>query len=209
MAKLLYVESSPRKKRSSSIAISNLFLNEYRKLHPADEVVVVDLWGKDLPSFDGDVIEAKYAIMHGHSPSEAQAKAWKPIEALISEFKNADKYVFSLPMWNFGIPYLLKHYIDILVQPTYLFSYSPQEGYKGLITGKKALLIYARGGVYGPGSGAEDLNLQSRYMEVILKFIGFQDIRSIAVESTAGSKEEKEKSLSQAQEKAQKAASQF
>ena len=24
-------------------------------------------------------------------------------------FKSADKYIVSLPMWNFGIPYKLKH----------------------------------------------------------------------------------------------------
>lgn len=209
MAKVLYVEASPRKKRSSSIAIANHFLDAYRGLHPEDEILTVDLWKKDLPSFDGDVIDAKYAIMNAQSPTEAQKRAWKPVETLIAEFKSVDKYVFSLPMWNFGIPYRLKQYIDILVQPTYLFSYSPSEGYKGLITGKKVFLIYARGGVYRPGTGAEHLNLQSRYMETILQFVGFQDIRSLAVESTTGPAEEKEKNFMNAQEEARRAAAQF
>lgn len=209
MAKVLYVEASPRKKRSSSIAIATHFLNEYRGLHPQDEILTVDLWKRDLPSFDGDVIDTKYAIMHSQSPTEAQRKAWKPVETLIEEFKSVDKYLFSLPMWNFGIPYRLKQYIDILVQPTYLFTFSPSGGYKGLITGKKAFLIYARGGAYGPGTGAEHLNLQSRYMETILQFVGFQDIRSLAVESTTGSAEEKEKSFKKAQEEARQAAAQF
>ena len=56
---------------------------------------------------------------------------------MIERFKGADKYLFSLPMWNFGIPYKLKHYIDVLVQPTYTFSFSPKEGYKGLVTRKE------------------------------------------------------------------------
>jgi FMN-dependent NADH-azoreductase len=207
MAKLLYIESSPRKKRSSSIAVSNVFLTEYRQLHANDEVVVVDLWERNLPSFDGDVIDAKYAILHGEAYTDNQAKAWKAVEAIISEFKNADKYVISLPMWNFGIPYKLKHYIDILVQPGYTFSYSPKEGFKGLVTNKKALLIYARGGAYGAETGAQSLDLQTRYMETILQFIGFQQLSSILIEPTlSGSPEEKENTLKKAKEQAQKAA---
>lgn len=57
--------------------------------------------------FNEDVINAKYSILHGGSPSEAETKAWKPVEILIDHFKSADKYLISLPMWNFGIPYKL------------------------------------------------------------------------------------------------------
>ena len=53
-------------------------------------------------------------------------------------------------MWNFGIPYILKHYIDLIVQPGLTFSFSPSEGYKGLVTGKPVTVVYARGGAYGP-----------------------------------------------------------
>lgn len=210
MAKLLYIESSPRKKRSSSIAVSNFFLSEYRKAHPQDEVVIVDLWKKELPPFDGDVIDAKYAIMHGQQHTEAQAKAWKLVEGVISEFKNADKYVISLPMWNFSIPYKLKHYIDVLVQPGYTFMVTPEGAYKGLVTGKKVQLIYARGGAYGAETGAQQFDLQTRYMETILKFIGFSSLNSILIEPTlAGTPEDKEKIVNKAKEQAQKAAAQF
>lgn len=202
MAKLLYVESSPRKKRSASIAVSDHFLQEYRKHHPQDEVVVVDLWKREMPAFDGEVIDAKYAIMHGESPTEAEKKAWKGVESCIAEFTSADKYVMSLPMWNFGIPYKLKHYIDLLVQPGYTFSYSPESGYKGLVTGKKMLLVCARGGAYGAESGAQSLDLQTRYMETILGFIGFQNIQTILIEPMLASADVKEKALQQARQMA-------
>src|SRR5262245_24362632 len=101
MQKLLYIEASPRKKRSSSIAIAQLFIGAYQKKHPEDDVTLLDLWKRELPVFDGDVIEAKYALLHGKPHTEEQAKAWKRVEETIAEFKNADKYVFSLPMWNF------------------------------------------------------------------------------------------------------------
>jgi FMN-dependent NADH-azoreductase len=209
MAKLLYIETSPRKKRSSSIAISNVFLDEYRKSHPQDEIITIDLWDRTLPQFDGDVIDAKYAIMHGKPHTPEQSRAWKAVEEVISEFKNADKYLISLPMWNFSIPYKLKQYIDVLVQPSYTFTITPEGEYKGLVTGKKIVMIYARGGAYGAETGALHLDLQKSYMETVLKFIGFQDISSIVIEPTLASPELKEKALAGAKEEALGLASRF
>jgi FMN-dependent NADH-azoreductase len=208
MAKLLYIEASPRKKRSSSIAVAKEFLAEYQKKHPKDEVQLLDIWKAHLPEFDGDTIDAKYAIMHNRPHTEEQLKAWKAVEELINTFKNGDKYVFSLPMWNFGIPYKLKHFIDVLVQPGYTFKVS-DKGYEGLVTGKKALLIYSRGGSYGSETGANSLDLQKRYMEVILRFIGFEDLTSIVIEPTLAGEEKKQKSLKEAQEQISKIVSEF
>ncbi|MGA8164866.1 MAG: NAD(P)H-dependent oxidoreductase [Waddliaceae bacterium] len=208
MEKLLYIEASPRKTRSSSIEIAKEFLDEYQKIHLQDELAIVDLWQEQLPEFDKDTIDAKYAIMHGKPHSEAQMNAWKRIEEIIAKFRDADKYVFSLPMWNFGIPYKLKHYIDILVQPTYTFEVT-QEGYKGLVANKKALLVYSRGGAYEPNTEAEKLDLQKPYMETILGFIGFQDFTSIVIEPTLESDEKKEQALHAAKQQIQKIASLF
>lgn len=184
MERLLYIEASPRKDRSASLKVAGTFIDEYKKSHPQDKVDTIDLWTSDLPSFDGETINAKYAILHGEQHSEPQKNAWKAVEDVINNFKNADKYLFSLPMWNFGIPYRLKHFIDVLVQPGHTFSFSPEEGYKGLITGKPAVLIYARGGAYKTGTEAENMDFQKRYMELVLGFIGFTDIRSIVIEPT-------------------------
>jgi FMN-dependent NADH-azoreductase len=184
MARLLYIEASPRKERSASIQVAREFAESYRRSHPGDQVELLDLWKTRLPPFDGDVINAKYRILHGETHTPAEREAWRGVEEIIAHFKGFDKYLFSLPMWNFGIPYILKHYIDILVQPGYTFSFSPQEGYKGLVTGRPAALVYARGGAYQPGSETEPYDLQKRYMEEILGFIGFTDLRAIVVEPT-------------------------
>lgn len=206
MARLLYIEASPRKKRSSSIEVAHTFLDAYRLRHSEDEIETLDLWHNDIPPFDGDVIDSKYAIMHGQAHTEAQRKAWRAVENIIADFKRADRYVFSLPMWNFGIPYKLKHYFDVIVQPSYTFSFSPSEGYKGLVTGKPVAIIYSRGGAYGSGTGSESLDLQKSYMETILKFIGFQEIHSIIIEPTLAAPEAKEKAIKQAKEEAVKLA---
>lgn len=184
MARLLCIVASPRGERSHSRAVSDAFIEAYREAHPGDKVGIVDLGEEKLVPFEGFTIQAKYAILHGKDHTKEEAEAWKAVEAVIERFKSADKIVVSTPMWNFGIPYRLKHYIDILVQPGYTFSYSPETGYTGLVTGRPYLGVYARGGEYGPDSGAEALDLQKRYMETIMGFMGFEDMRSIVIEPT-------------------------
>ena len=130
--------------------------------HRSDIVEALNLWQSELPEFNGATLEAKYAVAHGLPHSPEQVHAWKGVARIADHFKSADKYLVSLPMWNFGIPYKLKHYIDLLVQPGLTFGFT-QDGtrYKGLITGKPMVIIYARGGAYGPGSGAEAADHQS------------------------------------------------
>jgi FMN-dependent NADH-azoreductase len=184
MSKLLYIQASPRVGRSHSIAVADAFVESYRENNPDDEIVTLDIFKADLVPFDGLAVQAKYTILHGQKHSQEELGAWKGVEAIIEEFNSAGKYVMAVPMWNFGIPYRLKHFIDIIVQPGYTFSYTPEEGYKGLVTGKPIFIAYARGGEYPPGSDYEAFDLQKKYLEVILGFMGFTDIRSIAVEPT-------------------------
>jgi FMN-dependent NADH-azoreductase len=209
MARLLYVEASPRKDRSASIEAAGIFLSEYQKTHPKDVLETLDLWNTPLPEFDGEVINSKYAILHGLKHTEAQRHAWSAVEKVISHFTSADKYLFSLPMWNFGIPYKLKHYIDVIAQPGYTFSFTPGEGYRGLVTGKPIAVIYARGGSYPAGTGAASFDLQKAYMELFLGFIGFKTIQSVIVEPTLSSPEETEKARAAARELAKKVATTF
>jgi FMN-dependent NADH-azoreductase len=183
MAKLLYIQASPQDGRSHSIQVADAFLAAYRKAHPGDEVVTLDLFRKDLPAFDGPALDAKYAIMHGENPTAEQTKAWKVVEAIIAEFISADKYLLAVPMWNFGIPYRLKHYLDILIQPGYTFSFSPKQGYDGLVKGKPVMIAFARGGDYHDAD-PNAVDFQKRYLEVVLGFIGITDVRSVMVEPT-------------------------
>lgn len=186
MTKLLHIQSSPRIGRSASIAVAEHFLDVYRAKHPDDTIETLNVWEADLPEFNGETIDAKYAVMHGQMPTPAQLEAWQAVVHIVEHFKSADKYLFSLPMWNFSIPYKLKHFIDVLVQPGLAFSFTPEAGSKGLITGKPAVAIYARAVAFGPGSGAESSDAQSTYLRQLLGYIGFTDIKDIFVEPTLG-----------------------
>ncbi len=189
MAKLLHIVGSPRGDRSASLTVAKDFIKAYKAKNPGDEIETLDLWMAELPEFDGATINAKYAVMHGETFTPDQETAWKAVVKIADHFKSADKFVFSLPMWNFGVPYKLKHYIDLLVQPGLVVAYE-NGNYKGLVTGKPAVAIYARGGAYGPGTGAEGYDAQSKYLKQILGFIGITDVRDIFVEPTAAKKDE-------------------
>ena len=206
MSKLLYIQASPRIERSYSIAAANAFVSAYEQANPKDEVVTMNLFQKDLLAFDGLAVQAKYTILHGLKHTPEELAAWKKVEEIIAEFKSADKYVIAVPMWNFGIPYRLKQYLDIIVQPGYTFSFSPKEGYKGLVTGKPVFVDYSRGGAYPTGSAEEAFDLQTKYFQLALGFIGFTDIRTLIVEPTLSgpdvAKKIKEDSIAKAKEMA-------
>ena len=209
MAKLLHLQASPRIGRAASIAVAGHFLDVYRESHQGDVIETLNLWEADLPEFDGATNDAKYAVLHGQEHTPEQLAAWQAVVGVADHFKSADKYLFSLPMWNFGIPYKLKHFIDVLVQPGLTFSFSPDTGYTGLVTGKPAIAIYARGGAYGPGTGAEAFDAQSVYLRQILGFIGITDVKEIFVEPTLGGATTKEEAVIAAKPKAAELAAGF
>ncbi|NQT18453.1 MAG: NAD(P)H-dependent oxidoreductase [Planctomycetes bacterium] len=183
MNKILYVKGSPMGELSSSIAVASSFVKAYREKH-AIEVDTLDLFADSLPEFDRAAANGKYALLHGGAVQEEDAAAWRKVEQVIRRFKNADKYVFSVPMWNFGIPYRLKQLLDLVIQPGSTFSYEPGKGYSGLLTGKKAFVIYSRGGEYTADSGAAAYDMQKPYFELALGFMGISDVVSVVLEPT-------------------------
>ena len=207
MAKLLHIQASPRGNRSASVTVAQHFIESYRAAHPGDTVETLDLWKAGLPEFDGAILDAKYAVLHGQKHTPEQLQAWQAVVKIADHFKSADKYVFSLPMWNFGIPYKLKQFIDILVQPGLTFNFTPEEGYKGLVLGKPAVAVYARGGAYGAGSGMEAYDAQSPYLKEVLGFIGFTDIKEIFVEPTLASPTSKDEAVAAGNRRARELAS--
>ncbi len=210
MSRLLYIQASPRGKRSHCIAVADTFVETYKQKYPDDEIVTLNVFDASIPDFDDIAVQAKYTILHGQSHSNKERQAWKDVEEVIEKFTSTDKYVLALPMWNFSIPYRLKLYIDLLVQPGYTFSYSEDTGYQGLVVGKPILVVYARGGEYPPGSETEAFDLQSKYIELIFGFIGFENIRSVVVEPTLqGGPEVADARLREAVERAKEIAAVF
>lgn len=185
MARLLYVESSPRKARSVSIEAATAFLDAYHAANPADTIDLLDVWAENLPALDQDAWEAKYAGLEGQTRTLAQEAAWAQLKNYADRFRAADKILISVPMWNFAIPYRLKQLIDVVSHKDLLFTFD-ERGLNGLLTKSKAMVIYARGISYEVGgmTPAADWDFQKPYVELWLKFIGVPDVSSLVIEKT-------------------------
>lgn len=209
MAKLLWIQSSPRGSESFSRQIALQFVKSYETAHPGDDCEIVDIWNLRLPEVSGIVLAARYQAMRGEIPRKHEARAWKKVSNMATHFSSADKYLFSVPMWNFALPYRLKHYLDVITQPGLTFAYSPEQGYCGLVRGKPVCVIYARGESYAPGSGNEGMDFLQPYTETLLRFIGFSDINQIIMEPTEHLPDEIRRARNRAIAQAERIAIQF
>jgi len=219
MSNLLYIKASPMGELSYSIAVADAFIDAYLGFHPDDNVKTIDIFKMKLPPFDFKAASAKYKIMHNKEHTQKDRRIWDQIVSIIDEFKSADKYVIAVPMWNFSIPYRLKQYIDIIVQPGYTFTVDSSGNYEGLVKGKPVFVAYARGGEYPPGTpgeafdlpfGPEALDGQKKYLELILGFMGLTNVRSLIVGPTlAKGKDVAEQKRNEAIEKAKQMAKEF
>ena len=208
MAKLLHIVASPRSE-SYSTQVAKAFLDSYRQARPDDRIETLDLFQADIPPFHAPQAKAKYAVSAGQSPRDEAEAAWQPVIKTINHFKGFDKYVLSSPMWNFNVPYRLKQYIDVIVQPSLTVAYSPEKGYTGLVAGKPLMLILARGATYAAGNPAQTFDFQESYLRCIFGFIGFTDIRTVCIQGTMQSPEQVEVATRKAIAEASLAAEEF
>jgi FMN-dependent NADH-azoreductase len=177
--RLLHIVATPRSHESNTIRVSNVLIEELYTKYEDLSVKVLDLYKADLPAVAGVNIENKYKLMTGQELDDNQKSSWDAIEANIQRFLAADIYVISTPMWNFGIPYALKYYIDAIVQPGYLFRYNEQGIPEGLVEGKKMVVVTSRGGDYSPNSPLQAFDFVEPYLRAIFNFVGITDIHFI------------------------------
>lgn len=181
MTRLLHVSASPRGTQSESLRIAGVFLDAYREAHPDADVESWDLWDGTLPEFGPAAAAAKMTIFAGGTPAGEQAEAWSAALAAFARFDAADHLLFSVPMWNAGIPYVLKQLIDVISQPGAVFGVDVRTGYQHLLAGrgKRAATIYTSA-VYAPHLGPNfGANFQSTYFGDWLRWTGIDDISEI------------------------------
>ena len=179
MTKILHIQASPRGADSKSNEIARARIETLRRHDPRIVVDTVDLWREPLPEFEGNSAAAKMSFFGVGELDGAKRTAWDRIVEVAERFKAADHYVLGVPMWNGGVPYRLKLYIDIITQPGLLFGFDPAKGYFGLLKDKKATVVYSSG-VFAPGTPPHyGLDFQSNYLDWWLRFIGVTDIQII------------------------------
>jgi FMN-dependent NADH-azoreductase len=177
--KILHIISTPRGHESNTIRVSNALIEALYERYADLSVRVLDLFKADLPAVAGENIDSKYKLMTGQELDDHHKSSWDMIEANINRFLDADIYIISVPMWNFGIPYALKYYIDAIVQPGYLFRYNERGIPEGLVKGKKMIIVTSRGGDYSPNTYLHALDFVEPYLRTIFNFVGITDIHFI------------------------------
>jgi FMN-dependent NADH-azoreductase len=173
MSKVLYIKANPKNDADSrTFRISESFIETYKNLHPNDEIITLDLYKEKI-----DFLSMESVSKHSSAPGESRND---PVLKYAYQFAESDKYVFAEPLWNLGIPAILKAYIDYISVTGITFTYTAQ-GPKGLCNNKKAVNITARGGVYSEGYMAT-LEMGDKYLRTILGFLGICDFTTIAAE---------------------------
>ncbi|MEH1813141.1 MAG: FMN-dependent NADH-azoreductase [Nostoc sp.] len=180
MVNILHIDSSPRGERSHSRELSKEFVSAWKAAHPEDAIAYRDLGHYPVPHVDEAWIAAAFSPPETHTPELTEAL--RISDELVDEFLAADRYVFGVPMYNFNIPSTFKAYIDQIVRINRTVAIDAQ-GFKGLVEGKKAVIITARGGDFSATSPFLAYDFQEPYLRAIFGFIGLTDIQFINANS--------------------------
>ena len=171
MSKVLYIKANARPSRvSRTFKISDRFIEVYKQYHPNDEIITLDLYQEKI-----DFLREQEIELHQGTMDEEKNH---PFLKYAYQFFEADKYVFAEPLWNLGVPAILKAYFDYICVKGITFKYTA-EGPVGLCQGKKAVNITTRGGEYSEGPLAQ-FEMGDRYIKTILGFLGITDYTTIA-----------------------------
>ena len=194
MKNILLIQSSPRGTASLSQKVARSVVDDLQARHPHANVVVRDLAQSPPPHVGLDFIAGGYAPPEKRTPDQAKAVALSDV--LVDELLAADVIVIAAPMHNFGPPSTLKAWIDHVARAGRTFTYGAN-GPEGLVKGKRAILVLARGGVYSNGP-AKSFDFQEPYLRTVLGFIGITDVSVVHVEGVGNSAIGPEKALAAA-----------
>ncbi len=174
MSKLLVVETSPRGDYSISRTMTRRFVEAWRAAHPGGDVIERDLVETPLTSVNAPWLQAYFTPPEQHSSEMKEALALS--DALVAELLAADELVIATPVYNYNVPAALKAWIDHIVRKGMTLG---NDG-KGLVTGRRATVLIASGGIYTEGSPIRDRDIATQYLRLVLQVIGITDVTVVA-----------------------------
>ncbi len=173
MTNLLVVETSPRGKNSISRNMTRHFMTNWQTAHPSGNIVERDLMATDLPFVTAPWLEAYFTPSEKHSPEMKDLLSLS--DELVGELVAADHIVITTPVYNYNIPASLKAWVDHIVRKGLTLGFDG----KGMLSGKKATVLLASGGIYTEGSPISDRDIATQYLRLILSIIGITDVTFI------------------------------
>ena len=181
MLTLLQIDSSPLYERSVSRELTSAFATKWKASHPGGTVVHRDLNSTTLPPIDEDWVGANYTPEEARTPRQKEQLALS--DSLLAELEQADEYVIGVPMHNFGVPSVLKLWIDQIARVGRTFSYASGKP-QGLIIGKKATFIIATGSLYDAQTQMASFNFVEPYLRSLFGFLGVTDTTFVTAGGT-------------------------
>ena len=182
MSTLLHIDSSPLYGRSVSRQLTRAFVDRWKSLHLDGTVIDRDLNATAILPITAEWVGAAYTPEGVRSSQQQELLVLS--DTLLAELEHADEYVFGVPMHNFGVPSVLKLWIDQIARVGRTFSYADGTP-KGLLTGKKATFIIATGGIYDPQTQMASFNFVEPYLRSVFGFLGVTDVTFLTAGGTA------------------------
>lgn len=174
MAKtILRIDASARKEGSITRDLTDKVIAKLG----AETVVTRDL-AEGLPLLSEAWLGANWTA--ADERNDAQQEALALSDALVAEIKAADTLVIGVPIYNFAVPAALKAWVDLIARAGVTFAYS-ETGPKGLLEGKRAILVVASGGT----KVGSEIDFAVGYMRHIMGFIGITDVDIVAADQLA------------------------
>jgi FMN-dependent NADH-azoreductase len=179
--KILNIVTSIKGDASFSNKLSNAVLEKLKAEYSEAQVQTLDLSKTPLPYLSQLDINAFYTPADQHT--EAQKETLKYSDEATSNLIDADIVVIGVPLYNFGIPAVLKGWIDQVARAGKTFTYDAS-GPKGLLTDKKVFLSIASGAIFSEGP-YKSYDFSEPYLRAVLGFLGITDVTTFRVEGTA------------------------
>lgn len=195
MTKLLQIDCSPRTDRSHSRQLAHSFVTNWKNTYSDYQIAYRDLGHQIIPPVTETWIAAAFSPPATHTPELTAALELS--NELIEELLASDRYIFSVPMYNFGIPANFKAYIDQVCRVGRTFLANSDGSYEGLLTNKKMLVITARGGSFPPETPAAAFDFQAPYLRTVFGLMGVTDLTFVHTENLGQKGAIQEQSLEQ------------
>lgn len=181
MKKILHIISSPKGENSFSVKLGNAIIDKIKDTNPGSTVNVKDLTKSPFPHLEEATLQAFFIPAEDHTAENKEAL--KNSDQAIAEIKDADIIVIGTPLWNFGIPSVLKAWVDHIARANVTFKYS-EAGPEGLIKNKTVYVAMASGAIYSSGP-FQPFDFVSTYLKGLLGFLGMTDLTVFRVEGSA------------------------
>lgn len=208
MANVLMVNASDRLEQGVSVKMHNQFLSSYKNEHPEDSVEEIHLFDENLPYYGNQAITGQYKKAQGMELTDNEKTLVAKIEQYQDQFMQADKVVFSFPLWNYTVPAPMITYLSYLAQAGKMFRYTAT-GPIGLVGEKEVALLSARGGLYSEGTPMENAEMAMKLVRQTISLWGIISPIELFIEGHNAAPDQKDQIIGAGLEQVDQAARQF